>query len=179
MFIILGPSISNDLYLIYWAIQFQESNLMDVLVNLTTLSHLNSIDSTIIWWHKKLHETNISLQNKQLRVLLISFTIVQWLISKRRHQFSQDIKHMQHFIIINGRWRSQVGIQHADDSLLCNMQVFVSRNCILIASKTAAWWHHYGMCYIGLHWIHFWYYSNTNMLQYQHQLCLEVFSGWD
>jgi hypothetical protein len=34
--------------------------------------------------------------------------------------------------------------------------------------KTAAIWHHYIICSIGLHWFHFWYYSNTNMLQHQH-----------
>ncbi len=55
----------------------------------------------------------------------------------------------------------------------------MSRNCILITSKTTTRWNHYGFHYFGLHWIHFQCYGNTNMLQYQHLLTLEILSGWD
>ena len=97
---------------------------MDALANPKTLPHLNGINSIKIWQHKKLHETNISLQNERLGVLLSLFMTVQWLISIMRLQFSWDIKCTQHFI--THQWKMRLSNPSTACQLLFTLQYATS-----------------------------------------------------
>jgi hypothetical protein len=44
------------------------------------------------------------------------------------------------------------------------MRVFVSRNCILIATKMATRWTYYGVHHLDADWIHFHYHDNKDMI---------------
>ena len=96
---ILVPSIVSDLYLIYYAILFQELSLTVALENLRILIHSEGIDSITIWWHIVLLETNVSQHDILLGVSLPISTIVHRHLLIQQLQFFLDIKHIRHFLI--------------------------------------------------------------------------------
>jgi hypothetical protein len=75
-----------------------------------------------------------------------------------------------------GGHRPRFQFKHANDSLLCDLQVFVPCNCLFISPKTTTGWNIHGFHHFGLHRIHFWSHDYLRMLQTQFLLSTELFS---